>query len=51
MPRKNTSTEANRSDGMMSGRLTVAATRNGDAPAMRAASSTSEPKLFSADDA
>ena len=35
---------------MIRGRLTVTATRNGDAPTTRAASSTSEPKLFSAAD-
>ncbi len=36
---------------MMSGSETVAATRNGEAPATRAASSTSEPRLLSAADA
>src|SRR5260221_13355604 len=50
-PRKKTSTAEKSSDGMMSGRLTDSATRKGDAPATRAASSTSDPRLFSAADA
>ena len=49
-PRKKTSTPENRSEGVTIGRLTSRATRKGEAPAMRAASSTSEPRLFSADD-
>ena len=40
----------NSSDGITIGRLTSLATWNGLDPAMRAASSTSEPRLFSADD-
>ncbi len=36
---------------MMSGRLTDAATLKGEAPATRAASSTSEPRFFNAAEA
>ncbi len=49
-PRKITSTAAYSSAGRTIGRLTLSATDSGDAPEMRAASSTSEPRLRSADD-
>ena len=49
-PRKNSSTVAYRMDGRTIGRLTEVITCQGDAPAVRAASSTSEPTLRSADE-
>ncbi len=50
-PRKKTSTAAKSIEGMINGRLTEIATRKGDAPAERAASSTSDPRLFNAAEA
>ncbi|MNN87603.1 hypothetical protein D3C81_2051790 [compost metagenome] len=49
-PRKNSSTVAYSMAGRTIGRLTDTITRSGDAPATRAASSTSEPMLRSADE-
>jgi hypothetical protein len=50
-PRKNTSTAAKSIEGRRRGRLTDIATRKGEAPALRAASSTSLPRLFRAAEA